>query len=106
MTILSSYGPKDEVTHPGHEPGSRVKQNGSHHLPTKSMNDTHVEILTTLEENNTQGYLNFKNHSSNKIQLTLERSGLIIVSQPPPKSSVSMVPLHLQIQPTPHRVLL
>lgn len=49
------------------------------------MNDTHVSVfLTVLEENKAQGYLNFKTHSSDKVQLTLEGDRLITVGPPHP----------------------
>lgn len=50
--------------------GAKKRRNDSHHLPTKN---THVEILITLEENITQGHLNFKSYSSDEVQLTLEQ---------------------------------
>lgn len=46
------------------------------------MNNIHVEILTTLKENkrenNTQGSLNFKNHSSDKVNSSTNRSDFLV----------------------------
>ena len=41
--------------------------------------------LIALEEDKAQGYLNFKTHSSDKVQLTLEGDSLIIVGPPHPQ---------------------